>query len=81
MAGCASDLPSSELKNQSFSSEEALYAEAKYYLLCTTHNQYLIYIIVVVSFAWYSGVPAFEIYCYCFRIFEEWIQLFLSHMA
>ena len=40
-----------------FSSEEASYAEAKYQL---SYNQYLIQIIVVISYALYCGVPVFK---------------------
>ena len=39
---------------------EASYAEAKYQLLHTIYNQYLIHIIVVIYFALYCGVPVFE---------------------
>ena len=38
-------------------SEEASYAEAKYQL---SYNQYLIQIIVVISYALYCGVPVFK---------------------
>ena len=43
--------------NVSFSFEEASYAEAKYQL---SYNQYLIQIIVVISYALYCGVPVFK---------------------